>query len=371
MPKILIVDIGSTSGGVEKVIDSIYDRLDLNKCIIDFLIYGDKCFNERKYSRNGHVYKVAKRYDHPLRHIIEIRSFFRIYNDYDVVWIQTRSSSNVNAHKYARKYTNAKIITHSHAIKPETKSGIHRLLTSFLMKKNDRVLANCTDYAIACSRDAYQYMFGKFYKGEGKVIINGIDLDNFKFSYQKRNKIRMAYGIPKNAIVIGHVGRMVPVKNQKFIIDVFKNLTVKVSPAYLIFVGDGSERNSIEEYVKQVGLEEKTVFTGEVSDSSDYLSAFDVFVLPSLFEGLSVSAIEAQCSGALTFLSDNVPKDAMAIRTCYRLPLEEGAEIWSQRILEALACVERDRSEATIDLASSPYNIENTVKEIKSIIGVK
>ena len=370
MKKVLIVDLGASCGGVEKLIDSIYDRLDKNIYHIDLLIYGNRCFNEEKYQQNGDVYKIAKRYDNPIRHYRDIKNFFMKHNDYDIVWIQTRSSSNVNAHIYARQYTKAKIITHSHSIKPETRNLFHKFITSIIMKHNKKILASCTDYAIACSNDAYQYMFEPAYHGDGKVIINGINLNDFRFDKNARETIREQYSIPEDSIIMGHVGRMVPVKNQRFVIDIFKELQKLIPSLFLFLVGDGPEKDALKKSVIDENLTSQIIFTGEANAVSSYLSAFDVFLLPSFFEGLSISAIEAQATGLPTFLSDHVPEDVMATENAYRFDLKLGADGWSKKIYCIIKNKNIDRCKVYENLIGSPYDIENTVKEIRSILGV-
>lgn len=365
MKKILIVDIGPFSGGVETIVNSVYDRLDKKKYHIDFLIYGEKCFQENKYKKNGNVYKAAKRYEHPVRHLKDVYNFFKKHTDYDIVWIQTRSCSNVNAHKFARRYTDAKIITHSHAIKPEVKNSIHRYITSIMVRGNEKMLASCTDYAIACSKEAYQYMFGKEYSGRGQVIINGIDLKQFQFDKDARRAVKSEYGISYKAVVLGHVGRMVPVKNHKFIVDVFENIKKEKQDSYLMLVGDGPEAEEIKGYVKQKRLENSVIFTGEVHDVPRYLSSFDVFMLPSFFEGLPLAAIEAQAAGLPAFISDRVPEDVVATEYAHRLSLEAGSGVWAKEILKNLDT--KERTNAYDKLKGSDFDIERTVNEIKKI----
>ena len=365
MKKILIVDIGPTCGGVEKIVDSIYERLNKEEYNIDFLVYGEKCYNEGKYRNFGTVYKVSRRYSNPLKHYKEIKSFFINHRNYDIVWIQTRSSSNINAHRFSLRYTGAKIITHSHAIKPETRNRFHRVITSLFMKFNQRTLLSCTDYAIACSKASYQYMFGKQYKGKGKTIVNGIELEEFKYSKDFREKIREKYSIPRDTFILGHVGRIVPVKNHRFIVEIFKYVHKEKKNSLLMFVGDGPDSNEIKNYVKQLKLEEYTLFVGEKDNVSEYLSAMDIFVLPSLFEGLSLSAIEAQASGLPTFISDGVPEDAMATSNAYRISLKEHPSQWSKKMMESTG--EQKRENAYIELIGTKFDIDYTVNEIKQI----
>lgn len=368
--KILVVDIGPTSGGVERIVDSIYDRLERDKYHIDFLVYGDMCYHEEKYVKNGNVFKVPKRYCHPIRHYNEVKKFFMIHKDYDVVWIHTRSCSNINAHKFARKYTNARIITHSHAIKPETNGVIHKTIANVLISINQKKLLAYTDYAIGCSKAAYQYMFGAGYKGEGKVIINGIDLDVFRFNYSERDAVRKEYGIDEDTTVIGHIGRFVPVKNHKFIIDMFSHL-IKVHPkTCVMFVGDGAERESVKTYVKKNKLENSVFFVGEISNTEAYYSAFDVFMLPSMFEGLSLVSIEAQAEGLQSYISDDVPEDVIATDYIYRLNLVEGAEKWAEIIANNLKLYKIDRNLSSDKLRKTAFDIDNTVEEIKRIFDI-
>ncbi len=147
--------------------------------------------------------------------------------------------------------------------------------------------------------------------------------------------------------------------------EVCKGIHKEKKNSLLMFVGDGADSNEIKNYVKQLKLEEYTLFVGEKDNVSEYLSAMDIFVLPSLFEGLPLSAIEAQASGLPTFISDGVPEDAMATSNAYRISLKEPPSQWSKKMMESTG--EQKRENAYIELIGTKFDIDYTVNEIKQI----
>ena len=161
-------------------------------------------------------------------------------------------------------------------------------------------------------------------------------------------------GIAEDAFVVGHVGRFCPVKNHAFLLDVFDQLRQENERAVLLLVGDGELRSSMEEKAKTMGLEDYVLFTGVRSDVCDLMQAMDVFVFPSLYEGLPVSLVEAQAAGLPCVISDGVPEACMLTDLVQRVALEESARQWTERILATRATVRRDRFE---EIAAGGYDI--------------
>lgn len=145
-----------------------------------------------------------------------------------------------------------------------------------------------------------------------RIVPNAIEVDKYKFNNDNRKDIRKRLGIPDDAYVIGHVGRFDYQKNQSFLVDVFKKIQKSNPKAHLIMVGDGVDKNSIIDKIKY-----ENIFNVHIepacAEVEKFYSAFDVFVLPSHFEGLGIVLIEAQANGLECVASDTVPRDANVV----------------------------------------------------------
>ena len=172
-------------------------------------------------------------------------------------------------------------------------------------------------------------MFGR---NDTIVLDNGVDVE--KINNAKNSKIiRKELGIPEDILVLGHIGRFSKVKNQEFLVDVFKEVHKKNGKAFLLMVGDGPDKAKIAKKLNSSGLEGCYLILSNRSDISDLLSAMDVFVFPSLYEGLPLSLIEAQIARKPCFVSDRVDESATISNLVTGLPLKNDASKWVEAIL--------------------------------------
>lgn len=202
-----------------------------------------------------------------------------------------------------------KIIIHSH--NNNIPKGIIKKTLNFINKK---LLINKGNVFLACSEESGKWLYGNNVNFE--IINNAIEMEEFKFDKEKRDKIRRQYNL-EDKFVIGHVGRIEKEKNHEFLIDIFKEIKQKNNNARLLLVGEGSLENKIKQKVKDDSLENDVIFIGNSHKVSDYYQAMDVFVFPSLAEGLGIVLIEAQSNGLKCFTTKNkVPKEAEYIGKC-------------------------------------------------------
>lgn len=374
MKELLIVDIGPSNGGVESLIYDFYRNVDKTKFKLSFLVYGDSCFHEDEYKVESDIFYLPKRFDHPIRHTHEMATFFKTHIYFDIVWVQSRSATNILAQKYAKKYTKAKVVTHSHSTGPENKGVWHKLVIKFLCFINRKKLSTLTDVAIGCSHEAYDYLFDRQYVGEHYIILNGCNGDKFGFDNEKRKIVRDSLQIGRKTFVIGTVGRLVPMKNQTFCIDILKEIVNTNNDAILIFVGDGPMRGKLEKYADMNGVKENVLFLGNRNDVSDIYNTFDAFVSSSSSsEGLPVVAIEAQMNGMPTFLSSVITKDAIANENAYRISLGKGASYWAKFIIDKVEnpgdmSITKKREWFSEKMKYSKYEIKEYVKTISEIL---
>lgn len=218
-----------------------------------------------------------------------------------------------------------------------------------------------------CSQQAGDFLFGKKIsrnKTITMVVPNAIDYDRFKFDECVREKIRRENDWD-NSFVMGHVGRLSPVKNQKFIFDVFKSIKITNRKVKLVIIGSGSLKDELKIYVQQLGIEPSVTFTGVIPNVEDYLSGMDVFLLPSFFEGFPIVSLEAQASGLVCFLSDQITKESDINGNTVFLDIKEtnASKKWAESINENW---KTDRVKNSDKFEKSKYNIINSSNSLAS-----
>jgi glycosyltransferase involved in cell wall biosynthesis len=212
-----------------------------------------------------------------------------------------------------------------------------------------------TDYW-ACGNASGVYYFGKErWDKYGKVIHNAIELDKFGYQESVRIRLRRRYGL-ENAFVIGHVGRFNIQKNHCRLLEIFAAVASHESNARLVLIGVGELTNICKEKAKALGIDDKVFFLGLRTDVNEWYQAFDLFLMPSLFEGLPVVSIEAQASGLPCVFSDNVTDEAVLLPLSCRLSLKMSNEEWAQVIL-ALSMKKRNRKAGADVVSNRGYNI--------------
>jgi len=294
-------------GGVESVIMNYYRHLDHSKIQFDFICDEDSTripYDEIK-KLGGRVFLVPK-YQNLPKYLKALEKLFK-ENQYRIV------HSNINTLSvfplYAAKKAGVPIrISHSHSTS-NPKEWKRNLIKNILRPFSKRY---ATDY-FACSEKTGIYQFGKRKSKLVKIIPNSIDIEIFKFHPKDRQDIRAELGIEEDTIVIGHIGRFVETKNHQFIIHSFSKLHQKNPNTKLILIGDGPLLEKTRKTVRDLGLEESVLFLGRKENIAPYYSVFDIFFLPSLYEGMPMSGIEAQVSGLKCIFSSSFSKDTAII----------------------------------------------------------
>lgn len=261
-----------------------------------------------------------------------LNNFFKDHCDYDVLHINT-GSKNFLILKFAKKYGIKKRIVHSHNTGFQSKNCL-KILAGNIFKYFNKKYA--TDF-FACSKEAGRWLFGKKLMDENKVCIvnNAIDFNKFKFDNNVGIRIRKELNI-LDKFVVGNIGRFTNQKNHVFLIDVFYEIYKKNKNSVLLLVGTGEKEQELKDKVKNLGLSEVVFFVGYKSNANEYLSCMDVFVMPSLYEGMPVVGVEAQANGIKCFMSKgSIPEDIKITNCVYFLELQDGAKKWADFIVNA------------------------------------
>lgn len=313
-------------GGVESVIMNYYENIDRTKFQFDFICDDDSTnIPYEKIEKLGGKVILVPPYQKVFKYIKTLKKIFK-ENNYKIV------HSNINTLSVFPLYAAKKVgvpvrIAHSHSTsnkKEWKKNAVKNILRPF-SKRNANVY-------FACSELAARYLFGNK-KGKVTIINNAINLEKFKFNQEKRDKLRKGLKIEDNEFVVGHIGRFVAQKNHTFLIDIFNELHKENKDTVLLLIGQGPLQDQIKEKVRELGLEDSVRFAGQVDNASDYYNAMDVFVLPSLYEGLGMVLIEAQANELPCIASTEVPKKASVSNQVEFISLKEENKKWADNIL--------------------------------------
>lgn len=334
-------------GGVEAVVMNYYRHIDRSSVQFDLVVCEGSRFvpREEVESLGGRVFVVP-----PYWCVLEfqdaLQKLFR-ENQWAIVHSHINAVSVLPLH--VAKMAGVPIrIAHSHSTSGKGEYVKNTVKALLKMRANRYP----TD-RFACSRFAGEWLFGK--GADFEVVYNAFDLERFSFHEEARVKVRTELGLADDQFAVGHVGRFVVQKNHAYLIDVFEQVVKRRADAVLLLAGSGEAEASMERLVVERGLSDRVRFLGQRSDMPDVYSAFDSFVLPSLYEGLGLAAVEAQRSGLPCLLSDAITREVDATGGCRFLPVDDSA-VWATAIcgLGARSAAERARVD---DAAFADYDI--------------
>ena len=321
-------------GGLETMLMNYYRHIDRDQVQFDFLTHRQEraAYDDEIESLGGKIYRLPRLVPWSSTYLNALNSFFRAHSEYRVIHVHQDCLSSVILKAAAQNGVPVRI-AHSHSsaqdknIKYPIKLYYKRLIPQY-----------ATDL-FACGREAGEWMFGG---APFRILNNAIDAASYRYDAEKARQVRQDLGIPADALVIGHVGRFSPPKNHKFLIDIFSAVHSKEENAYLLLVGDGNLRQRMEERVRSKGLGSRVIFTGIRSDVPALLQAMDVFVFPSLYEGLPVTMVEAQAAGLPCVISENIPSDCDLTTLVRRVAIADSPDRWAEEILSARAEARRN-----------------------------
>lgn len=362
--RILVIGMTPDCGGIENYILNTYDHLDKNKYQFDFLVKEDlgKYFSERIHKNGGRIYRVGTFKYEKKKVLNNLNSLYKNHK-YKKIYINLSYAATLVYVIPALKYGVKQIYIHSHA-SDDIRKKVH-IVTRFLFLKIISSKADC--YYLGCSEEACIWMYGKrrcerkgFY-----IINNAIDFNKYKYDSNKRINCREKYNLG-NSFVVGHVGRFSKEKNHEFIIESFNKLHAINKNTKLLLVGDGILLKDIQKLVNELNLENDVIFTGVVEDTSYFYNAMDCFWLPSIYEGLPISAVEAQTNGLKCLLSNKITASADILKNgnCDFLDIENKEEFVNVT-LNIKQGYSREVDKKKIE--NSGYDLETEVKKLENL----
>lgn len=347
-------------GGAETMIMNLYRKINRSKVQFDFVenSFERAAYDDEIEALGGKIYRCphfnGKNY---FQYKKWWKEFFKQHKDeYGIVHGHIGSTAAIYLKEAKRNglFT----IAHSHS------SGFTFSVGSILYRVLAYNTRNIADYFFACSDSAGRDRFGKgiVSKSNYRVLNNAIDTDLFKYDVKIRNEVRKEL-LLENSYVVGHIGRFETVKNHKFIIEVFKCIKNKENKNYkLLLVGEGILKRDIENYAKELGVEDDVIFTGMRTDVNRLIQAMDVFIFPSLYEGLPVTLVEVQTSGLPCVISDKIPSESIITKELVTVKsLGDSPDEWADQIIGRLG---EKRVSRVDEITTNGYDISKTSKEL-------
>lgn len=346
-------------GGVEAVTINYYRNIDKNKVQLDFICDEDSTnIPYEEIEKMGGKVIIIPSYSKPFKYHKALKRVLKEGN-YKII------HSNINTLSvfslFAAKCAGVPVrIAHSHSTtnkKEKKKNLMKQVLRHF-----SKVFA--TDY-MCCSELAGRWLFGnkEYDKGNVYLLNNAIDLDKFKYNESLRKKKRKELGIKDDTLVIGHIGRFVAQKNHDFLIDIFNEIHKKNNNSILLLAGQGPLMEDIKNKVKELNLEDSVKFLGQRNDANELYQAFDVFLLPSLYEGLPVVGVEAQAAGLLCYLSDDMTKETKVLDITKFMSLNNTPKEWADNILDDVK--KYKRIDTSKEMTAKNFNIKEEAKKLE------
>lgn len=363
MKRVLQVVNSMGRGGIETFIMNVYRAVDRKEVQFDFLLLADGGDYEAEIeSLGGRIYRIPGRNKSVKGYYKGLKAFFSQHaHEYVAVHQHVSALIAIEPLCYARKYGIAVRVVHAHnsSYAGHWAHGIlHRMVRPF-------VTHHATHF-IGCSDKAIDWMYKTSgAHGRAEMIRNGVDVNAFAYDEAVRVAKRAELNIDDDTLVWGHIGRFVTAKNHFFLIDIFNAFHMQHPRSRLLLLGDGELMSSVRERVDALHLGDSVTFMGVRGDIPQLMQAMDLFVMPSLYEGLPVSLVEAQSAGLLTVVSDTITTDVKITSNIHFLPLSHTPEQWSEAIAERSATYER--RDVSHDVVCAGYDIKTTAERLVQI----
>lgn len=364
MKRVLCLISNMNTGGAETFLMKIYREIDREHYQMDFCINVDgECFYTNEIENmGGKIYHIPPKSQSVKEFKRQLTEIIR-ENHYEYVLRITSNAAGFMDLKIAKK-AGAQICAARSSNSSDGdgwKVRVVHMLGRILYSKY-------VDVRFAPSDLAAKYTFGKraYENGDVAILHNGVDLNVFRYDAEVGKKVRDEFGINQEAKVIGHIGRFMKQKNHEFLIDVFAQIHKLDKDACLLLVGSGEMEQQIRDKVEKNGLRDCVIFAGVRLDIPQILSAMDVFLFPSLYEGMPNTVIEAQATGLPCIISDTITREANITGLTEYISLSESAKYWADTVMKHV--IGYKRRNTAEDFKKKGYSIESVAKEFTQLI---
>ena len=362
MVRVLNITNVLQAAGIESFIMNMYRNIDRDKVQFDFMVMRDQpeYYDAEIKGLGGKKYTVTVKENNQLIKVLkESRQLYRFLRKHPYKIIHIHYTTPLKAfYLLAAKQAGVPVrIYHSHSAAVSGKSALKLKIYAYCR----RGIGKWGTHYWACSKAAAEWIFSGKALAESIVIPNGIDTKRFAFDEEKRDAVRKELGLADEFVIV-NTGRFLEQKNHRFIIDVFSEF-IKKKKGKLLLMGTGPLEDEIKEYAVKKGVRGQVMFLGVRSDVDSVLSAADCYIMPSLYEGLPVAAVEAQASGLPCILSDAITKEIKLRDNVTFLSLNEPVDKWVSAILKVKA---NDRLSGQKDVADGGYDIRQCAADLQS-----
>lgn len=346
---------GHICGGIENFIMNYYRNIDRSKVQFDFLVHYDEegYYDDEIKALGGKIYYTNVRRDkNVIKYIKFLNKFFKEHKEYKIIHGHMPGLAPI--YFFIAKINGIKVrIAHSHVTDTE------KTLKGFILKPIIKLIKYFSNTYFSCSQEAGKFMFGK---KEFIIVKNAIDFEKFKFDQNKREKIRKQLKL-NDEFVVGCIGRFNHQKNHTFLLDIFSEMLKIKSDSKLVLIGEGKLEDEIKEKARNLGILENIIFLGVKDNIQDYYNAFDIFVLPTNFEGLGIVLIESQVNGLQTFTSDIVPEETKVSKLIHFISLKNDASYWAKEIMKE----PYERQDVIVNVEEKHYNIKKEAQILQDM----
>lgn len=346
------------AAGLETLIMNLYRNIDKNKIQFDFLVhYTERCFYDDEIEKmGGNIYRLSFREDGNLKKYIKDLNDFFSKHHYKIIHGHMASTAFFYMN-VAKKHNVPVRILHSHNTSTE------KTLKGFVKHQMLKLSTIYANVFFACGQKAGEFLYGK---RKFEIINNAIDLNKFKKDKKSGDELRKRLNI-KNEFVIGHIGRFNTQKNHEFIVNLFEKFVENNQNSKLVLVGEGELEENIRDMVTSKKLNDKVIFFGVTKDTNAVYNMFDVFLLPSLFEGLPVVGIETQAAKCRSILSDKITTEVKVTNYIEYLPIDrkDSISIWCDALEQICSDREIANEDVSKELTDNGYNIINESKRLE------
>lgn len=326
--RVLVLDTVMDRGGAETMIMNYYRQIDRSKIQFDFLVNRpyEAAYEKEIQELGGKIFRMCPLYPQYFgRYKKEVREFLKAHPEYQIIHSNLEERSYF-ALKEAKKLNIPVRISHSH----NAPRGFDlKSIIRYYFRAN---LKPQVTHMFTCGEEAGIWLYGKKQQDQVIMMNNAIDAKLYQYHPAVEEEMRKELGL-EGKFVIGHVGRFFPQKNHTFLIDIFAEVYKQNKNAVLLLVGGGELETEIKAKVKELNLTEAINFLGVRSDIHRLMQAFDVFILPSLFEGFPVTMVEAQAAGLPCIISDQVPPQCAITKNVEIISLKQSPQQWAERLL--------------------------------------
>ena len=356
--KVLVFGLSDNIGGMETYLYNAYKNMDHDKICFDFVttlpIESNIAFEEYYKSTGSKIFHITKRTKNWLKSKQDIKKILS-NNDYDYVHFHMMNYMWWEPIVLVSKFTNSKIIVHSHNSKLDRQAYFKNILLDTIGRIKTSHIHTLN---LACGEEAGRYLFRN---KEFTIVENGVYVDRYKFNDRNRDEIRKEFKIDNDSTLFGHVGNFYIAKNYPKLINIFEEYIKYDNKAKMILVGNYNNNLEIVNLVNQKGLKDKIIFAGLRRDVEKFYSAFDIFLFPSFYEGLSISLIEAQISGLMCFASSTIDSASKISKRFSFIDIDSNSDDIAKYILN-YELDNKLRSEVEYD---ELYDIKNSSKKLQ------